>query len=123
MFQSSPHLTARCNSLICVRDAWQYQVSILTSPYGKVQPRINAFASLFKMFQSSPHLTARCNLYYLCVDWLRSSGFNTHLTLRQGATGKIGKGCTILFVSILTSPYGKVQLDDLMDVIEDVLFQ
>src|SRR6266576_985536 len=59
-------------------------------------------------FQSSPHLTARCNSWHSSTRD-RLTGFNPHLTLRQGATSDPGAHKLMEDVSILTSPYGKVQ--------------
>ena len=85
-FQSSPALSGRCNSPIGLLTLGAARVSILTGPFGPVQPSAALYA----------------------VAW--ASRFNPHRPFRAGATEAIHPDDVIIIdVSILTGPFGPVQ--------------
>ena len=85
-FQSSPALSGRCNHVFRRRPDVRLAVSILTGPFGPVQPAAASMAEVrYWPFQSSPALSGRCNAGH--------SGERVHPDS----------------VSILTGPFGPVQ--------------
>ena len=110
-------------------------VSILTRPWGRVQPKILAVYSSAELFQSSPARGAGATPSVIEVGELRTTGFNPHPPVGAGATRSgsttpprgmqlfqsspaRGGGCNMYggfkesecsCVSILTRPWGRVQ--------------
>ena len=87
----------------------EFEVSILTGPFGPVQPGGRLFRGVeVDMFQSSPALSGRCNFGR---ERRKSpgTGFNPHRPFRAGAT--FGQTWQLAYprVSILTGPFGPVQ--------------
>ncbi len=85
-FQSSPALSGRCNRGTRRLQAPGRRVSILTGPFGPVQPR-----------------RARGG------HAARQTGFNPHRPFRAGATARAPTAAPGQLVSILTGPFGPVQ--------------
>ena len=110
-FQSSPALSGRCNILHYVGMPLYLDVSILTGPFGPVQPKI---AVIMLSPQSVSILTGPFGPVqrYGSEDSLRARGrFNPHRPFRAGATREdIMRPAAVAFVSILTGPFGPVQL-------------
>ena len=121
-FQSSPALSGRCN-LAALIPRLRNQVSILTGPFGPVQhPYIRPRG--FKRRGFNPHRPFRAGA-------TRTGGpgrapvprcFNPHRPFRAGATSGQRQRPRWASVSILTGPFGPVQLVvDMLDVTDSVL--
>ena len=131
-FQSSPALSGRCNFEQGVELTRQLGVSILTGPFGPVQPERwpaswgwryvsiltgpfgpvqrmeGRYRQLVIVFQSSPALSGRCNRRRTRQPRRRVS-FNPHRPFRAGATRAGRAEPRGQRVSILTGPFGPVQ--------------
>ena len=108
-FQSSPALSGRCN-VGGISSRWVAAVvSILTGPFGPVQPqpprpyimirRVSILTGPFGPVQRLPRRRPGS----------RGDGFNPHRPFRAGATYRGGGDYLLSVVSILTGPFGPVQ--------------
>ena len=86
-------------------------VSILTRPWGRVQPSgLRSSACTRGAFQSLPARGGGCNGAVPSPRGGRRSGFNPHPPVGAGATQLLGLHDGFGGVSILTRPWGRVQL-------------
>ena len=131
-FQSSPARGGGCNRAAAHACQSRLQVSILTRPWGRVQPRADRYRRASAMFQSSPARGGGCNL--AAPAGARVAGsfnphppvgvgatklgskravilccFNPHPPVGAGATSQMALRVAALRVSILTRPWGRVQ--------------
>jgi len=137
-FQSSPARGAGATRAEAVGEGFFKGVSILTRPWGRVQPLLpNGEVRDMGTFQSSPARGGGCNVYTPDAPRTPQRGFNPHPPVGAGATQSVsnhgvndvnrrrfnphppvGAGATgvgrpeltpLERVSILTRPWGRVQ--------------
>ena len=112
-FQSSPTLTGGCNQCDYGWAGQGMQVSILTHPYGRMQPLAGVHLPLRRLVVSIlTHPYGRMQLR--CREYLqtRAPQFQSSPTLTGGCNRGLFPGSDPgRRVSILTHPYGRMQLD------------
>ena len=109
-FQSSPARGGGCNPADVRRSRRRMGVSILTRPWGRVQPSsVRRAPNSCAGFNPHPPVGAGATCRGGTRRFGSSSGFNPHPPVGAGATPELLHRRTADAVSILTRPWGRVQ--------------